>query len=163
MVDIADRLTFLITQEGSRRAVERKYGISVRTQGRILTNPNHILTKKIRAKVHRGFRNNAPQATKDREAKGKRVGWALNTKANAIKLQRSFEQAGVNITVVAQQKYTEALGGSVAKTKTQYGKGLSVQEAEAALEVNFQRLYDEYKHLTIIRIGEPLYRIYPRR
>lgn len=159
---LVDRLMFLITQEGSRSAVESKYKASVRTQGRILTDPDHQVSKRIARIINRAFRENAPEATKIREAKGKRAGWALVDRKKALTLQKSFRRAGVKISVVAQQKYTEAYGGSKTKTKVEFGKGKSVQDAEQALEGNFERLYEEYDYLTFIRIGEIMFRVYPR-
>lgn len=160
--DLAGRLTYLITEEGSRNKVEKKYGISVRTQGRILTG-EYEPSSPIRRKLNRAFTNNAPAPVRARDRSGRGAGFALVNEKKAKSIERSYRQAGKEVAVVAHQNYHESMGGSVPNKNIQYAKGSSVEDAKQNVKEGLERKRLNYNSWLIVEVGEPMFRVYPVR
>lgn len=140
--NLAARLAYLVSQEGSIRAASRKTGIPRTTFKRILDGSEP--TAKNRTKVNRQFRRLAPEEVKRREKRGLGAGAALVDEATARELEASYRRRGIDVRVYARRDFTvDDNGTEVAKVA--YGQGTSVDQAKNTMNANFTNYLDNYR------------------
>ena len=164
-VDYEARLRYLISREGSQRALfrseQKRRGAKLKraTMYRILKGGKP--SKKTRDLINRRYREKAPAAVKKREKAGKGIGFALVDQDKAKQLERSYAAEGKEFKVVAHSEYDRQIGGiGRPETETEWGRGTSVDEADQQLEGNFRRLKRNYPQWNIKTSSRPKYRVY---
>lgn len=161
MVNYADRMRYLVSKAGSLRKAEIKYGISRTTMTRVLRSEGKP-TGRIKTKISTTYRKEATVGVRNRERSGLSSGVALTDRQTAVVLQQSYRQQGIETRVVVHASYERTILGIGAPTQhTAYGKGKTVEEAEANLEFYFVQMEEEYDTWTITKETRLQYRVYP--
>ncbi|MHA1951238.1 MAG: hypothetical protein ACW987_15395 [Candidatus Thorarchaeota archaeon] len=161
-VDIQARAQYIASQEGGIRAGARAMGLPYSTFRRIVKGEVKT-SKQNRAKLNRNFRKKAPKGVLKREKDGLGVGFALVEEKEARKLEASYRKQGLQVRVVARQKFTKSfLGVGEPQNQVEYGQGSSVDAAKANLAANFARFGVSYADEQVSLVGKTKYRVIPK-
>ena len=140
MVDYSSRVGYLRSYHGSQAKAAKAIGISRGAFQDLERGVTQNPTKAVRDKVNRNFRASASDEVKAREAKTGQAGFELGAESQAEQYEKSLEYSDKQSKVVARAtiKY-QSLGVGFMEQTTLYGRGNTVEEANAHLDLIIEK------------------------